>query len=539
MKFGLINIEDAEGAILAHSMRIGDLRLSKGMTISQTQIAALRDAGITQIMAAQLGNDDIDENNAAAKIGAALLADGFHASDPVAGRVNLIADQPGIVMLAPNAINQMNSVDEALTIATLPNHARVDKGALLATIKVIPYAAKRDSIHYMISKTDTQTFRLHPFVSQSVDLILTRTDRFKESLLTKAQKIITNRIAPLGLSLQNCVPVAHEMNAIANAINESKADIVLILGASATSDRQDVIPAAIEMANGRITRFGMPVDPGNLLVIGHRKTTPIVGLPGCARAPALNGVDWVLERLAAKISVGYKDIAHMGVGGLLKEIPQRIHPRAKTETANGPKIGLLLAAGASSRMLGDDKLLREIDGIALLRRSAQSMLSANFDQVYVSIKSNSPAHENALANLPVTIVHVPDAVAGMSASIRAGISAIPTDTSVIVLGLADMPDITAKHYNLILAAHDPKQDHLIIRPITPAGKHGNPVLFDARFMENLTAIAGDQGARDILKSVPEYIHHVKMTDEAVICDLDTPEAWDQWLSYENNLELRG
>jgi molybdenum cofactor cytidylyltransferase len=533
MKFGLINIEDAEGAILAHSMRVGDLRLSKGITISQAQIAALREAGITQITAAQLGNDDVDENSAAAEIGAALLSDGFHASDPAAGRVNLIAYQAGILMLAPRAINQMNSVDEALTIATLPNHARVDKGALLATVKVIPYAAKRVSINKVISKSNKQTFQLHPFVSQIIDLILTRTDGFKESLMAKGQKIIADRIAPLGLSLQNCVHVAHETDEIASAIRESKADIVLILGASATSDRQDVIPAAIEMANGQITRFGMPVDPGNLLVIGHRKTAQIVGLPGCARAPSLNGVDWVLERLAAKISVGHDDIAHMGVGGLLKEIPQRIHPRSKTEIANGPKVGLLLAAGASSRMLGDDKLLREIDGIALLRRSAQSMLNANLDQVFVSIKSNSPAHENALADLPVTIVNVPDAAAGMSASIRAGVAAIPTDTSMIVLGLADMPDITAKHYNLILAAHNPEQDHLIIRPITPTGKHGNPVLFDARFMENLRAIDGDQGARDILKSVPEYIHHVKMPDEAVTCDLDTPEAWNQWLSPEN------
>jgi molybdenum cofactor cytidylyltransferase len=530
MKFDLCNIGDCEGAILAHSMCIGDLRLPKGRVLTQTEIAILRDAGIAQITVARLEHDDINENAAAAEIGAALVTSGFHASDPLAGRVNLISDLAGVLLLNPKAINQMNSVDEALTITTLPNYTHVDKGALLATIKVIPYAAKRDSINKVISTTNAQTFQLHPFVAQTVDLILTRTDGFKESLMAKGHKTIADRIAPLGLSLQNCVHVAHETEAVACAISKSKADIVLILGASATSDRHDVIPAAIERANGQVVRFGMPVDPGNLLVLGHHKTAQIVGLPGCARAPALNGVDWILQRLAAKITVGHNDIAQMGVGGLLKEIPQRIHPRSKKGTANGPKVGLLLAAGASSRMLGDDKLLREIEGIALLRRSAQSMLNANLDQVFVSIKSNSPAHENALADLPVSIVNVPDAATGMSASIRAGVAAIPADTSVIILGLADMPDITSQHYNLILAAHNPKHDHLIIRPITPTGKHGNPVLFDARFTENLRAIDGDQGARDILKSVPEYIHHVKMHDEAVTCDLDTPEAWDAWLS---------
>jgi molybdenum cofactor cytidylyltransferase len=529
MKFGLINIDDADGAILAHSMRIGDLRLPKGMVITQSQIDALRDAGITQITGAQLNINDIDENTAAAKIGAALLADGIHASEPVAGRVNLIADQAGILMLNPDTINQMNSVDEALTIATLPNHARVDKGTLLATIKVIPYAAKRISNEAMIAQTNAQTFQLRCFQPQTVDLILTKTDGFKGSLIAKGEKAIADRIAPLGLSIRRCVHVGHETDDVADALRISKADIVLVLGASATSDRQDVIPAAIELAGGQITRFGMPVDPGNLLVMGQRGDTHIVGLPGCARAPALNGVDWVLERLAAKVPVRYNDIAAMGVGGLLKEIPQRIHPRSKTQKSNGPKVGLLLAAGASSRMMGEDKLLREIDGVALLRRSAQSMLNANIDQVFVSIRSNSPAHKNALADLPVTMVEVPDAAAGMSASIRAGVAAIPTDTNVIVLGLADMPDITAQHYNLIIEAHDPTQDHLIIRPITPAGKRGNPVLFDARFMENLRTIEGDQGARDILKSVPEFIHHVQMNDDAVAIDLDTPVAWNRWL----------
>lgn len=532
MKFGLINITDAMGTILAHSMKVGELRLPKGTQIGQAQITALRDAGITQITVAQLDADDIDENSAAEKIGAALLLDGCHVTDPIAGRVNLIADQSGVLVLNSDAINKINSIDEALTIATLPDFARVDKGALLATIKVIPYAANSNSINEVISKIEANTFHLHPFVSQSVDLILTRTDGFKESLIAKGEKTIADRIAPLGLSLQNCVHVEHETDAVSSAISDSKAEIILILGASATSDGQDVIPAAIEMAKGKITRFGMPVDPGNLLVIGHHKSAKIVGLPGCARAPALNGADWVLERLAAKISVGNDDIAKMGVGGLLKEIPQRIHPRSKKQTENGPKIGLLLAAGSSSRMLGDDKLLREIDGITLLRRSARSMLDANVDQVFVTIRSNSPAHKSELVDLPLKIIEVPDAAAGMSASIRAGVTAVPTNTNLIILGLADMPDITAKHYNLLLSAHDPKQDHLIIRPITPTGKHGNPVLFDARFLESLRTIDGDQGARDILKSVPEYIYNVEMPDEAVTCDLDTPAAWDRWLSID-------
>ena len=80
-------------------------------------------------------------------------------------------------------------------------------------------------------------------------------------------------------------------------------------------------------AGGHVARFGMPVDPGNLLFHGALATRPVIGLPGCARSPSLNGADWVLERYACGLQVTDADIAAMGVGGLLKEIAQRGHPR--------------------------------------------------------------------------------------------------------------------------------------------------------------------------------------------------------------------
>jgi molybdenum cofactor cytidylyltransferase len=530
MNFGLIDIADAHGAVLAHSLQVGKLRFSKGLVLNADDVKNLRDAGVLQVTIAKLDVDEIDENVAAQQIGATLGGQGIHITDPVAGRVNLVASCAGVCQLQPDIINKMNRIDEALTIATLADFSRVSIGTLLATIKVIPYGAKQKSVQNVNACVTPDTIQVHGFIPQTVDLILTKTDGFKPSLLPKGAKAISDRIAPLGLSIQNRTDVSHEPKDVARAIEQSKADIVLILGASATSDRRDVIPAGISMAGGQVSRFGMPVDPGNLLVIGKRKDMHIVGLPGCARAPNLNGVDWVLERLAAGMHVGYDDIADMGVGGLLKEIPQRIHPRSKTRSNDGPSVGVLLAAGASSRMLGDDKLLREIDGQSLLRRSALSMLESDLAHVYVAIQAGSDAHRNTLDGLPVKIVEVTDAVQGMSASIRTAMAAIPTDTRVIVLGLADMPDITADHYNTLLAAHDPKQDNLIVRPITPMGQRGNPVLFDIRFKENLLSITGDQGARDIVKSVPEFVHEVTMSDEAVACDLDTPKAWDRWLS---------
>ncbi len=105
--------------------------------------------------------------------------------------------------------------------------------------------------------------------------------------------------------------------------------MLLILTGSATSDLMDDAPEAVRRAGGTVARFGMPVDPGNLLFHGDLAGRPVIGLPGCARSPALNGADWVLERLACGVQITDADMAAMGVGGLLKEIAVRPQPRER------------------------------------------------------------------------------------------------------------------------------------------------------------------------------------------------------------------
>ena len=88
-----------------------------------------------------------------------------------------------------------------------------------------------------------------------------------------------------------------------------------------------MVPSGIEQAGGKVIHFGMPVDPGNLLLTAELDGKPVLGLPGCAKSPKYNGFDMVLERLAAGLPVGRAEIVKMGAGGLLAEIPTRPQPR--------------------------------------------------------------------------------------------------------------------------------------------------------------------------------------------------------------------
>ena len=109
----------------------------------------------------------------------------------------------------------------------------------------------------------------------------------------------------------------------------------MVFGASAIADRRDVIPAAVEAIGGRIEHFGMPVDPGNLMLVGQASGQPVLGAPGCARSPKENGFDWVLMRLLAGLPVSRADITGLGVGGLLMEIVTRPQPRDEAVAEKG------------------------------------------------------------------------------------------------------------------------------------------------------------------------------------------------------------
>lgn len=326
MIFRAVPLDEALGAILAHSLSLASGVLKKGTVLDTDGLDRLADAGHGTVVVAQLEPNDVSEDVAARRIGDALLAPGLRLGPAFTGRANLIAEQPGVVQVDASAVDAMNAIDEGLTLATLPDMMRVEADQLVATVKIIPYGVPAQVIEQGVSALGQATLRLHPFQGGTARLVMTRTPGFKESLLEKGESVVLTRLDAIGYVLEEVVTVPHETDAVARALTPG-VDLTLVLGASATSDRADVAPAAVVAAGGQIERFGMPVDPGNLLFLGQLKGAPVVGLPGCARSPALNGVDWVLERLSARLPVTSKEIAAMGVGGLLKEMPGRPQPR--------------------------------------------------------------------------------------------------------------------------------------------------------------------------------------------------------------------
>ena len=330
MIFGEVPLDQALGAILAHSVMEGVGRLRKGVVLGQDELSHLRAAGVARVMVARLEPGDLAEDVAATQLAQALVPDPVAAhlslTPAFTGRVNLNAVGPGVVDLDVTAIHALNAVDPSITLATLAPLTRVEAGLLVGTVKIISYAVTKAAFA-QAAELARAALRVRPVVLPDASLILTEVPGLPAKLALKGRAAVEGRLRALGMRLADCVTVPHDEASIAQALAGARGAMVLILTGSATSDLYDTAPQALRRAGGCVARFGMPVDPGNLLFHGTLGPRPVIGLPGCARSPALNGADWVLERLACGLALTDADIAQMGVGGLLKEIPIRPQPR--------------------------------------------------------------------------------------------------------------------------------------------------------------------------------------------------------------------
>ena len=531
MRFGRVDVAGAAGTVLAHSMRVGGRTFRKGRVLSAADIEALKREGCDAVVGARFDPGDVTEDEAAETAAQALAGGGVRVVAPFTGRCNVFAAADGLLLVSAPDIDRFNAVDEALTVATLSAPRAVRGGEMLATIKVIPFAVPGAVLDRAVAGLGPEpSIRVEPFEPMATAVIQTRLPATKETVLDKTSRVLRSRIEALRGRVVDDARCDHDPGAVALAVGralDAGADLVLITGASAIVDRRDVVPGGVVAAGGEVLHLGMPVDPGNLLLLARCRGRPVLGLPGCARSPALNGLDLVLERLAAGLDVAPRDIMAMGVGGLLKETAARSQPRRGARGSSPARAAnvsaVVLAAGRSTRMGPVNKLVASFGGRAMVRVVVDALGGSSVRPVVVVTGHEAGRVEAALAGTGVRLVHNPEHRQGLSTSIRAGLAALPESAQAAVICLGDMPLVTPAHVDKLVAAFDPAEGREICVPVFE-GKRGNPVLFARRFFDEIATVRGDVGARHLIGEYEEYVCEVAVDDRAVLVDVDSPRA---------------
>ncbi len=524
MYFGSLPIAEAEGAYLAHSMRTPSGRIGKGRVLDRALIGELAGQGVEQVIVALLEAGDVHEDAAADEVAAALIGEGVRAADPGTGRVNLQATVNGLCLFDADALIAANGVDEGITMATIAQNSWVLAGRTIATVKIIPYGVDRTQLDAVRTLLKGSAIRVQAPARHSAHLIQTRLPSLREAVLDKTQRVTRERLLKRNASIGGETRCDHTVSALTEALHRAlrtSADWIFMAGASAISDRRDVIPTAIVAAGGQVQRFGMAVDPGNLLLLGSVGDVTVVGLPGCARSPKDNGFDRVLDRLACGQEVTGAWLDSLCIGGLLNDITERPRPRRpRSDTEN--VAALILAAGASRRAGSANKLLHPWKDRPLLGWVVDALRKSRVTRLLAVTGHEHRRVEVVLNEVGVKCIHNPVHDTGMAGSLALGVSML-VECDAIIVCLGDMPHLTADVIDSLLDAFLQTSDRDIFIP-THGGQRGNPVLISREFFDALLKLEGDKGARELVRDHPQRVQEVPVESDGILQDYDTAEA---------------
>ena len=529
MKLAEFATADCLGLVLAHRQNYTDGSIAKGTLLTADHLAEFGAAGIDTLICACPDAGDVHEDEAAARLASLLAPDNLDFTMAATGRVNIKVPRQGLVRYKRKLIRAINEIDERITFALVQHNQLLARGQMAATLKIIPFFVPDSSLREIENLlAGAPAFGFYPLKTAQVALIQTRIPGQADRLFAATKKVTTDRLAVLGSEMMASPVCAHNKTDVAEQIQNcmaSGADIILLCGGSAIIDRQDELPQAVIEAGGQVIQLGLAVDPGNLLMFAKIGNVPVIGMPGCARSPKLNGLDWVLQLVLADVDMTRSEFADMAAGGLLMEIASRPLPRAMATKPHQPDrlVGIVLAAGQSSRMGPDNKLLAEFAGKPMVRHVTKVMLDAGLDDMTVVIGHQADEIAAALAGLPVHLLFNADFAAGQGHSVAAGVGVLDGAVTDVLIALGDMPLISAEMVQNLVASHLACEDHQ--RRITlPSydGKRGNPVIWGGAFFPELKHLRGDAGGRQVLQDHLAAHNPVEISSSAMFRDIDTP-----------------
>lgn len=584
MKFGKVQTQMASDTILAHSLKLSNGRIRKGTILNASHIDTLLSNNIDEITVASLEPGDIHEDDAAQTLAEALVGNGIKIGKASTGRVNCFATSAGLLRIPRQQVLAINGVSESITASTLQENRWVEAGKMVATIKIIPYAVSNTDLNAAVEAcnsvpsaqnketgTDQEhchKLSVHTANARTAHLLQTTMQDMATSILEKTERVTGRRLALRQVQLESSEHCPHDIEVLTERLKDLAGRIssatathtnswILISGASAISDRRDVIPQALEAAGGSIERCGIPVDPGNLLMLGQLKGSTVIGIPGCARSPKHNGLDLFMDRLACDLPITQEWINSLAIGGLMDEIIDRPTPRSQSKPMNVSTksfepnpyhrvTAVLLAGGSSKRFGRDNKLFADRSGSPLLSHALDNLVNSEVRRLIVvlgydaqGVKQLCSEHlKKHIEDNSISVEYVvnTDFESGMGSSLKAGVSTLvnrnlmecPTDPYAALVCLADMPSIKPATINKLMESisqsrlNENSQSSSAFVP-TYRGKRGNPVLLMPELFDLLLDLSGDFGARHLLQANPEAVMEVDVDDAGIFLDCDTPE----------------
>ncbi len=523
--------ERRDRAICAHGMQIHGMKFPKGSPLSLLfhNIDLPIDSAV---WLAEPDDNDWGEQKICDYLAPLLNGQNMRSEITKTGRVNFYATNDGLLAFdAPNC-HQANGLSEHITLAILPPFQMVRRGQLCASLKILPYFVDENLVRQFGQLARQVQCAVHGFMGGRVHLLMTMTDDKRPEDYIKSAIMVQDKLQIYGYKTTTISYCRHDMQEICQKLTiKGEFDVVCVMGAVAISDRADIVPRALCQLGGTIERFGMPMDPGNLLLLGKLGGAHFLGLPGCAKSRKLNGLDFILMRLSAGLNPTSQQIAQMGVNGILPEDFNRGALRAQKPAIMSQPLIAIMAAGLGRRMGGDIAkplvIFRDKPLIQWVIEACMTALPKAEIIVIINSTGQGKKIEEFCKTLGVNAVENPQYAEGMASSLRLASHLALERKSALMVFCADMPNITPPTIEKIWREFQSSPTICAVQPKF-GESFGHPVVLSPRLFAQIAEIQGDMGARQILQDAGEHRKIIEVLDAGILQDIDNRAMIHHW-----------
>jgi molybdopterin biosynthesis enzyme len=320
-------VEEAVGLPLAHDIteivpgKHKGPAFRRGHIVRREDISKLLDVGKRHLYVMDLEKDELHEEDAARRLAQAAAGPNLKLTDPSEGRINLVAQIPGLLKIDTELLYRFNCLGD-LMLATLPGDRYVKEGTVVAGTRTIPVVVKEELIRKAEALCKEKPIvTLLPMSPKKVHLVVTGSEVFSGRIKDGFGPIVTRKVAELGSTIESVKLAPDDSDVIADEINSAKqagSDLILVSGGMSV-DPDDKTPEGIRRSGAKVETHGFPVLPGSMFVMAYLGEIPVLGLSGCVLHDPFTAFDALLPRLLAGEKITRADIMAMGHGGLQKK----------------------------------------------------------------------------------------------------------------------------------------------------------------------------------------------------------------------------
>jgi molybdenum cofactor cytidylyltransferase len=322
MKAQTIDIQESTGRILSSAVfRPGGKKLmAKGHILREEDIRILQSEGLGQIWVAQLDEDEVGEDEAVCGVAGEMACGCYEIQLAAGGRANLLASENCCVLLDEELLRQVNCTS-SLVIASTLNFSFATAGQRIASIKSAPFAVAKSDFEGTLNMLRERgpIMQARPVRNSTVGVLYCDPTN-GERARTLFESVVRQKLERFGIRTHNSVAVLENDEHVSRAMQQllrAKPAVILIASTTAPAGPGDVVGRAMAKINCQIERFLVPVEPGNLLLMGYKDDIPVVSAPGCFRSLKPNVVDLLMPPMLARYRVSTWELACLGHGGLL------------------------------------------------------------------------------------------------------------------------------------------------------------------------------------------------------------------------------